>query len=146
VLAVKALPKYALLLSWLWLAAVSQASAQMTVKVPQSHYSRYDKIDVTITNQTAKPISICVEFGHRSMRGSGAEDVEATPTPVYVQRKNDGKWGTLLIGSDIGSVRHYVAVQPGESQHYPFRLIDEDRCVYCSTTGTRLNWREIRFT
>ena len=80
-LAVKTLPKYTLVFSWLWLAAVSQTSARVIVTVPQPRYRRYE----TITNQTAKPISVCVEFGHLSMRGSGAEDVEATPTPVYVQ-------------------------------------------------------------
>jgi hypothetical protein len=124
VLAVKELSKDALILVWLWLGAVLQASTQVTVSIPQRRYHRYEKIDVIITNRTAKPMSFCVEFGHRSMRGSGAGDVEATPTPVYVQRKMNGKWSTLVIGPDIGSVRHSVVVEPGEAQHYPFRLID----------------------
>jgi len=52
----------------------------------------------------------------------GAKTVESTPTPVYVQAKNRGKWSTLLIGPDIGSVRRSVVLQPGDTQHYPFRL------------------------
>jgi hypothetical protein len=69
-----------------------------------------------------------VEFGQVSFKaGTGTvEDIEHTPMPFYVQKQN-GKWGTLMIGPDIGSSRHAVSLKAGESQHYPFRLSDHGR-------------------
>lgn len=99
------------------------AIGQVQVNIPQPRYKQHDSIDVGVTNTSKKAVSFCVEFGHWSF--PDADHLEATPTPVYVQRNNRGGWSTLLIGPDIGSIRHSVTVGPGESQHYPFRLSDQ---------------------
>jgi len=99
------------------------AIGQVQVNIPQPRYKQHDSIDVSVTNTSKKAVSFCVEFGHWSF--PDVDHLEATPTPVYVQRNNRGRWSTLLIGPDIGSIRHSVTVGPGESQHYPFRLSDQ---------------------
>jgi hypothetical protein len=99
------------------------AIGQLQVSVPQPRYKPHENIDVGVTNTSKMAVSFCVEFGHWSFRD--ADHFETTPTPVYVQRNNRGRWNTLLIGPDIGSIRHSVTVGPGESQHYPFRLSDQ---------------------
>jgi hypothetical protein len=101
------------------------AVGQVQIRVPQQHYQQHDSIDVVIANTSRKAVSFCVEFGHWSFRD--ADHIDATPTPVYVQRNYGGKWETLLIGPDIGSARHSVTIGPGESQHYPFRLNDRGK-------------------
>lgn len=41
-----------------------------------------------------------------------------------MQRKDGSRWNTLLIGPDIGSIRHAVVLDAGESYEFPFRLND----------------------
>jgi len=43
-------------------------------------------------------VTYCVEYGQTSMNDG---EVEATPSPFLVQRKDGSRWNTLLIGSDI---------------------------------------------
>jgi len=97
------------------------AYGQVDVVVPQNQYKRYEGIEVGITNRGSKLITICVEFGQRSSRGEN-EELDSTPIPFYVQSQNGRKWGTLLIGPDIGSVRSSVILEPEKTQHYPFHL------------------------
>jgi hypothetical protein len=87
----------------------ASAVGQMQIRIPQQRYKQHDSIDVVIANTTRKDVSFCVEFGYYR----DAEHIEATPTPVYVQRNYRGKWGTLLIGPDIGSIRHSFIVGAG---------------------------------
>jgi hypothetical protein len=54
-------------------------------------------------------------------------DVESTPSPFWVQRNSNGKWGTLMIGPDVGSARASVALEAGESKEFAFRLNDSGR-------------------
>jgi hypothetical protein len=96
------------------------AFEQVQISIPQAHYKPHDIIDVVITNTSKQTVSFCVEFGHWSYRETG--ELETTPTPVYVQSNDRGRWSTLPIGPDIGSIRHFITAGPGESQHYPFRL------------------------
>jgi hypothetical protein len=101
------------------------ASSQVKVSIPSDNYKAHDLIDVAIENQTNAAISFCVELGHWSFRAKGsATQRETTPTPVYVQARGKRGWSMLLIGPDIGSMRHSVWLAAGESQHYPFRLSD----------------------
>lgn len=102
-----------------WLPAVGQ----VRVTIPQPRYKQHDTIDVGVTNTSKRAVSFCVKFGQWSF--PDADHLETTPTPVYVQRKNRGRWSTLLIGPDVGSIRHSVTLGPKESQHYPFRLSDQ---------------------
>ena len=102
----------------LWVSAFGQ----IEIRIPQQRYKQHDRIDVLIVNPSTKPVSFCVEYGHSSFRD--ANHTESTPTPVYVQRKDKRGWGTLLIGPDVGSMKHSASLGAGESQQYPFRLSD----------------------
>ena len=105
------------------------ALPQLRLSTPSTNFKPHDRINVQITNAGKSTVSYCVEFGHISFKaGTGTtEDMEHTPTPFYVQRRNGSKWGTLLVGSDIGSSRHAVLLKAGESQQFPLRLSDRGR-------------------
>ena len=107
----------------------SIAPCQVRVTTPKADFDSHGRIDVQITNTGKIAVSYCVEFGQISYKaGTGAsEDVESTPIPFYVQKQNGSRWGTLMIGPDIGSSRHAVVLKAGESQQYPFRLSDRGR-------------------
>src|ERR1700730_11282278 len=77
-------------------------------------------------------VTLCVEFGQTS---SNADEIESTPSPFWVQRNNVGKWGTLIIGPDVGSSMAAVVLDAGESHEFPFRLID------AGIMRLRLNYR-----
>ena len=53
---------------------------------------------------------------------SPSGESELTPIPFLVQQYSSGKWGTLMIGPDIGSIRAPVTLGPGKSISYPFRV------------------------
>src|SRR6266850_1352453 len=61
--------------------------------------------------------------------------VKITPSPFWVQRNDNGKWGTLMIGPDVGSARAAVVLEAGESKEFPFRLNDSGKM------RLRLNYR-----
>ncbi|PYX08842.1 MAG: hypothetical protein DMG88_09090 [Acidobacteria bacterium] len=98
------------------------ALGQIQVHVPAARFRPHNVIDVVIRNVSAKDVSFCVEYGFRSFRDP--DHPETTPTPVYVKRKDKHGWNTLLIGPDVGSMRHSVSLGPGEFHEYPFRLSD----------------------
>jgi len=98
------------------------AFEQLEIRIPRQRYKQHDRIDVVIANSSTKQVSFCIEYGHSSFQD--ADHPEPTPTPVYVQRKDKRGWGTLLIGPDVGSMRHSASLGAGESQVYPFRLSD----------------------
>jgi hypothetical protein len=102
--------------------------SQVRVRTVGAEFKSHDRIDAQITNAKGT-VSYCVEFGQHSFKAASGtvEDMETTPIPFYVQRQNDRKWATLLIGPDIGSSKHVVVLKPGQSQHYPFRLSDRGR-------------------
>jgi hypothetical protein len=114
--------------------------SQVRVAISPTDFKSHDRIDVQVTNTGKKAVSYCVEFGQVSYKGDPVPaegpdhtripfyvKVESTPIPFYVQKMSGSKWSTLLIGPDVGSSRQAVALQAGESQHYPFRLSDRGR-------------------
>jgi hypothetical protein len=105
------------------------ALSQVRISTPGTDFKSYGRISAQITNTGKITVSYCVEFGQISLKaGTGtAEDIEHTPIPFHVQKQNGSKWGTLMIGPDIGSSRHAVVLKAGESQQYPFRLSDRGR-------------------
>lgn len=110
----------------IWIALLPAiASAQVTIAVPQKQYQPHELIDVTITNTGSRKVTFCTEFGQWSYPAN--DHLEITPTPVHVQRQSQRKWSTLLNGPDIGSSRHPDNLAPGESRHYPFRLVDKGK-------------------
>jgi hypothetical protein len=103
--------------------------SQVRVSTGGEEFKSHQQIPVMISNAGKNNVSYCVEFGQWSLKtGSGeADDIEATPIPFYVQKQSGGKWGILLIGTDVGSSRHAVVLKAGESQQFPFRLGDRGR-------------------
>jgi hypothetical protein len=100
------------------------AIAQVKITIPAQQYKAHDEIHAKIENAGGNAVTICVEFGQTSMK---AGEVESTPSPFWVQRNDNGKWGTLMIGPDVGSTRGSVVLEAGESKEFPFRLNDSGR-------------------
>jgi hypothetical protein len=100
----------------------SSLSAQVRVFIPQRHYQPQEQIPAKLENQTSQPITVCVEFGQWSPKG---DTIESTPSPFFVERNDNGKWGVLLNGPDVGSNSQPVEVDSGKSLEFPFRLNGE---------------------
>jgi hypothetical protein len=100
------------------------AIAQVKITVPVQRYKVHEEIHTKVENTGDKAVTFCVEFGQTSMRGS---EIEGTPSPFWVQRNDNGKWGTLLIGPDVGSARAAAVLEARESKEFPFRLNDSGR-------------------
>ena len=45
--------------------------------------------------------------------------------PFSVQSKTGHKWSTLLIGPDVGNLLTPRVLDPGQSDEFPFRLLDK---------------------
>ncbi len=100
------------------------AIAQVKITVSAQQYKVHEEIHARVENTGKGAITFCVEFGQTSMKDG---EVESTPLPFWVQRNDNGKWGTLLIGPDVGSLKAYLVLQAGESKDFPFRLVDSGR-------------------
>jgi hypothetical protein len=111
--------RHVMITSLLWLLSSLTAIAQVKITVPEQRYKVHEEIHAAVENSGTNPITICVEFGQTSPTGN---NIESTPIPFYVQRHDAGKWGTLFIGPDIGSIRRAVVVDGGKTLKFPFRL------------------------
>ena len=96
--------------------------AQVRILVPKQHYQQQEQISAKLENQTSQPITVCVQFGQWSPKGN---TIESTPSPFFVERNDNGKWGVLLNGPDVGSNSQPVEVDSGKSMEFPFRLNGE---------------------
>ena len=97
-------------------------SAQVRVVIPKLHYQAQEQIPAQLENHTSQPITVCVQFGQWSPKGN---TIESTPSPFFVERNDNGKWGILLNGPDVGSNSQPVEVDSGKSLEFPFRLNGE---------------------
>lgn len=104
---------------WFSLIFTTAATAQVKITVPVRQYKVGEEIPAKVENGGKYAITFCVEFGQTSMKGG---EVESTPSPFWVQQNDDGKWGTLIIGPDVGSFRGAIVLEVGESKDFPFRL------------------------
>jgi hypothetical protein len=95
------------------------AIARVKITVPAQQYKMHDEIRAKVENPGNDAVTFCVEFGQTSMKRG---DVESTPSPFWVQRNDSGKWGTLMLGPDVGSARAAVVLEAGESKEFAFRL------------------------
>lgn len=98
------------------------AAAQVKINIQPKHQKKYETIHASVENTGRKPVTFCIEVGQTSPKGDG--ETEATPSPFWVQRNNNGKWATLLIGPDVGSFLGAEVLDPGTSAEFPFRLRD----------------------
>ena len=106
------------------LIVATSASAQVKITFPAQQYKLHEQIRAKVENMGNSAVTFCVEFGQTSMKDGG---VENTPSPFLVQRNDKGRWGTLMIGPDVGSARAAVVLEGGESKEFPFRLNDSGR-------------------
>jgi hypothetical protein len=93
-------------------------AAQVKVIVPQQNQKKYETIHASLENAGSKPVTFCIEVGQTSPRRSG--EIEATPSPFWVQRNNNGKWGTLVSGSLIridGRTAAFALIEHKEHEH-----------------------------
>jgi hypothetical protein len=96
------------------------ATAQVKIHVSPSHHKTFETIHTSVENAGSKPITFCIQVGQTSPKRGG--EIEATPSPFWVQKNSDGRWSTLLIGPDVGSFQHPEILEPGRSLDFPFRL------------------------
>ncbi len=115
-----------LVLSSLWFCLIltTAANAQVKITIPAQPYRVGEEIPAKVENTGRYEVTFCVEFGQTSMKEG---EIESTPSPFWVQRNDDGKWSTLLIGPAVGSNRGPIVLQAGESMGFPFRLNDSGR-------------------
>jgi hypothetical protein len=73
-------------------------------------------------NKSNTPVSYCVEYGQSSPH---AGTTESTPMPYYFQNRGGEAWHVLLIGPDVGSMRHPEILDPQASAAFPFRPNDK---------------------
>src|SRR5215467_12354284 len=97
-------------------------TAQVSIHVSPQRQKKYETIHAWVENVGREPVTFCVEVGQTSPKGGG--DIETTPSPFWVQRNNDGRWGTLMIGPDVGSLRRPEVLDQGKALEFPFRLGD----------------------
>lgn len=98
---------------------LGSACAQVQIVLPAGSFERGEQIAAKVVNRGKVAVSYCVEFGQWSPRN---DTVEATPIPFYIETRYDHRWSVLMNGPDVGSSRHEVALEPGQSQEFPFRL------------------------
>jgi hypothetical protein len=91
------------------------ATAQVKITVPVRQYKVGEEIPAKVENGGKYAITFCVEFGQTSMKGG---EVESTPSPFWVQQNDDGKWGTLIIGPDVGSFRGAIVLEVGRVKRF----------------------------
>ena len=104
------------------LLVATSLSAQVRVVIPKRHYQPQEQIPAKLENQTSQPITVCVQFGQWSPKGDA---IESTPSPFSVERNNNGNWGVLVNGPDVGGNSQPVEVDSGKSMEFPFRLNGE---------------------
>ncbi len=96
------------------------ATAQVKIYIAQQHARKYQTIHASLENTGSKPVTFCIQVGQTSPKGSG--EIEATPSPFWVQGNNNGKWSTLLIGPEVGNFKNPEVLGAGKSLEFPFRL------------------------
>jgi hypothetical protein len=99
----------------------STAIAQVKIIVLAQQYNVQEKIHAKIENRGNAAVTFCVEAGQTS---STEGEIESTTSPFWVQRSSNGKWGTLMIGPDVGSFRSAVVLGAHESKEFIFLLSD----------------------
>jgi len=104
------------------LVLATSLSAQVKIFIPNRHYQPQEQIPARLENQTSRPITVCVQFGQWSPKGN---TIESTPSPFFVERNDNGKWGVLLNGPDVGGNSQSVEVDSGKTMEFPFRLNGE---------------------
>jgi hypothetical protein len=74
---------------------------------------------IQLKNNLAGPISFCADFG-KSVRTESGQQV--APNPFEVQKWNDRRWDTQLIGTDVGSGNTAVSIGAHESRSFRLQI------------------------
>ena len=96
------------------------AMGQVKIRVSPPHPKKYETVHASVENTGSNPITFCIEVGQTSPKEGG--ETESTPWPFWVQRNNNGKWGTLMIGPDVGHFGSPNVLDGGKSVGFVFRL------------------------
>jgi len=67
------------------------AATQVKIHIPTQHQKKYETIHASVEHAGSKPVTFCIEFGQTSPKGNG--EIETTPSPFWVQKDGNGKWG-----------------------------------------------------
>jgi hypothetical protein len=108
----------------LFLVSVYAATVKVRLTIPARKDRIEEQILAKVENIDTEPITICVETGQTS---ANKGEMEATPSPFWVEQNTGGRWGALLLGTDIGSFAKAEVVEAGKSMKFPFRLSDRGR-------------------
>ena len=92
------------------------AQAQVALRLNSDHFNPYEPIKITVVNQTAHAVSMCVSQ-HWIPESNG--DVAIATTPFILQGQNGRKWVTILDGVDVGpAVRYPLTIEAHKSQDF----------------------------
>ena len=98
----------------LFLFLATSCVAQVKITIPERRYGKRDEIHAKIENAGSRPVTFCSSF-----EGVG----EITPSPFWVQRSSNGKWSTLLLGTDVGNdARMADVLTAGKSIEFLLRV------------------------
>lgn len=104
----------------LLLGTAAAASAQVRVTSSWSDYRPFEQVRARIHNETAEPITYCVEYAQRS---PAATFVESTPTPFVIEQSNfKREWQIIMNVPDAASARAPVVLDAGKSADFMFRV------------------------
>jgi len=88
----------------------SATIAQVKIQIPTQHLKAQQGIQAKVLNMDSYPVTVCLMLLS-----------ESTLSPFEIQKYGNGKWGTLLLATDIaGSVA--TVLEAGQSYEFPFRL------------------------
>lgn len=96
----------------LCLISTDAAIAQVRVNVPGHSFKAQEDIRASVMNTGTGAITVCLVF----------TSMDRLPLPFAAQKYNNGTWGTLLNGVDLGPNGSALVLGAGESQEFTFRL------------------------
>src|SRR5271165_2125450 len=85
-------------------------AAQVKIDLPKQNKKKYETIHASIENTGSKPVTFCIEVGQTSPKEDA--ETETDPAAVLVKRNDNGRWGTLMIGPDVGSSKSPEVLGP----------------------------------
>ena len=124
------------LLAWtvVFLSLPSLPSRQVSIDVPREQLNSRETIPAIVANRGKDPVTFCVQFGQTS-KASPSGESELTPIPFLVQQYSPGKWGTLMIGPDIGSIRALSRSVPANLSLTHSGSLPTAKFAFCCSIG-----------
>jgi hypothetical protein len=100
--------------------ARAQAPTQVRITLPWSDYRPLEIIRARVHNDSAEPITYCVEKSQRSPAGAF---VESTPTPfVFEQSIYKRDWDVVMVVPESARAPVPVVLEAGKAADFLFRV------------------------